>query len=287
MNVALFAQRAVTTATLVLALLLAVAGRGNARYIALAELNPRTRVAEFGLASTGTRIAALEHNTAMADLLFLQALSEFGKHYGSIDAANWMVEYLHTIILLDPGFELAYEWGGTVAMYDGSIDQAGVVVSNEILLDGIERFPTSWRLHFMLAVNYLLEYQAVDEEDRNVHQRLGAEYLLLASQMPEAPDDLVVTALSFMRRIATIGAAHLSSMRRLAWGTGAESNYATAQYQAERSSPPAFSAIVNVDQQVSDLLDAPPATFALGQRDFLLVVHPDPVYLDVVERTGE
>lgn len=264
--------------TLGLLILGTIAFRGHARYIKSTGVDPNPTLQELSLESTTLSLTSLGHKTAMADLAFLQSLSEFGKHFGRIRDPDWMLGYLEAIHLLDEDFALPYRWAGMSAMYDGAIDQPGIVVSTQILEEGVEHFPNDWEMHMMLAVNYLFELEPETSEERARYQELGAQHLLTASLLPGAPEELLVSALSSVRRASALGVAHLPQFRQVAANSDDQSRRAAVRFQSIRSSPAILRAIFDRDCELLEWLESPTPSLSTGDVRVLLMVHPDPIY---------
>lgn len=146
------------------------------------------------------QLMSLGHSEAMADLVWLDALSYFGGNRALARDVTWLDPHINAITELDPHFRLVYEWAGTVIMYGGKIDNRSVMASNRLLEEGIERFPEDWMLCFMLAINYYFEMTPTTEEERTRYRELGIYYFQRASHLPNAPAYLRLAAASVARR---------------------------------------------------------------------------------------
>lgn len=195
-------RRVAIAALLVLATLGAASGRLAAELERGREDLPFEVAAATLPSETALALISLGHREALADLMWLNALSYFAQHRGRVRDAHWLRPHLQAITHLDPRFELVYAWAATVTMYGGRIDRETVLASNEILTLGIEAFPTSWELHFMLAVNLVFELEALDADERVRNRELGARMMARASALPSAPAFIQGTAAALLRRSA-------------------------------------------------------------------------------------
>lgn len=146
--------------------------------------------------ATTLRFVSLGHHEAVADLMWLNALSFFGKYFGVRKDASWLWPHLDAVTTLDPNFALVYEWAGTVVMYGQEITNDTVHASNEVLERGVERFPLRWELWLMLGVNYSNELRPSSPEEAAEWRDRGAEAFSRAASLPGAPWFLRGTALS-------------------------------------------------------------------------------------------
>lgn len=151
------------------------------------------------------RLLALGHNEAMADLLWLNALSFYGRNRITNDDVEWLDPHIDAIVTVDPRFRLVYEWAGAVIMYGGEINNESVMASNRVLERGIERFPYDWSLRMMLGINYVYELIPRTELELELEagwRRYGAEQLAIGAGLPNAPETLRLASASLLRRRA-------------------------------------------------------------------------------------
>lgn len=151
------------------------------------------------------RFASLGHNEAMADLVWLNALSFYGRYFYLDTNVTWLDPHVEAIVELDPKFRLVFEWAGSVIMYSGRIDNESIMAANRFLEIGAERFPLDWNIRFMLGVNYYYELLPTTEEELELVEgwrAYGAEQISVAAGLPNAPDNLRLTAASLLRRRA-------------------------------------------------------------------------------------
>lgn len=149
------------------------------------------------------RMLSLGHNEALADLLWLNALSYYGQYAHLDTEITWLDPHINAITTVDPRFRLVFEWAGSVIMYSTVIDNESVQAANRFLQLGVDRFPNDWNLRFMLGMNYYFELQpspSTTPEELAEWRRFGAEQLAVAAGLPNAPTNLQLTAVSFLRR---------------------------------------------------------------------------------------
>ena len=120
------------------------------------------------------RVAALEYEQVVADLLWIQAIQAMGERKVSEEAGHWIYRALDVITDLDPRFVRVYEAGG--------IALTTLVVlaeeSNRLLEKGVRHNPEVWQLPFYLGFNYYFEFH----DDQK-----AADYIARASRLPGAP----------------------------------------------------------------------------------------------------
>ena len=151
------------------------------------------------------RLLSLGHHEAAADLLWLNALAEFGETYGLARDPRWMDAHIDAVVGVDPRYRIVYEWAGTIVMYGSVINNDSVNASIRHLERGLERFPGDSILLSMLAVNYLFEYQPASGAEKERVQRLGREALIAAAGAPDASSTIRLAAASVARKSGTRG----------------------------------------------------------------------------------
>jgi hypothetical protein len=125
---------------------------------------------------------------AAADLLWIRGLGYFFDEMASRGRMRFLEPLATLIVELDPRFEKAYIWGGTVLIYNGlPITRSWVEASNRVLGRAVRTLQTegywpageaTWRIPFMLGFNHFHELR-----DR----ARGAYYFRMASAFPGAP----------------------------------------------------------------------------------------------------
>lgn len=151
------------------------------------------------------RLMAMGHNEAMADLLWLNALSFYGRYRIINDNVEWLDPHINAIVEVDPKFRLVYEWAGAVIMYGGEINNESVMASNRVIERGVERFPFDWSLRMMLGINYIYELIPRTPAELALEtdwRRYGAEQLAVGAGLPNAPETLRLASASQLRRRA-------------------------------------------------------------------------------------
>jgi hypothetical protein len=185
-------------------------------------LPSRSAVVAPASAAATWRLLSLGHHEAAADLLWLNALSQFSQTYGLARNPRWMDEHIDAIVGVDPRYRIVYEWAGTIVMYGAVINNDSVNASIRHLERGLERFPGDAVLLSMLAVNYLFEYQPVSDADKERSQRLGRQALIAAADAPDASSTVRLAAATVARKSGTRGEAFATARAGLLADDGAE-----------------------------------------------------------------
>lgn len=168
------------------------------------------------------RFLSLGHHEAAADLLWLNALSQFAQTYGLARDPHWMDSHIDAVVGVDPRYRIVYEWAGTVVMYGALINNDSVNASIHHLERGLTRFPGDSVLLSMLAVNYLFEYKPVSDADRVRTQRLGRAALVAAADAPDASSTVRLAAATVARKSGTRGEAFATARSGLLSDDGSE-----------------------------------------------------------------
>ncbi len=196
------AQRTIAAACVVALVLSALYFRQLAKLTRTSE--PETLVVADQSLPPGPvlRLMAMGHNEALADLLWLNALSHFGLHAWRRNDPGWLDASINALESVDPRFQLVYEWAGTVLVYGSGFQQESILRANDVLRRGVRRFPMSWTLWRMLGTNYYFELPPTsnDPEQIAAWRAEGADYLARAAALPNAPESLRTAALSMYTR---------------------------------------------------------------------------------------
>ncbi len=243
----------------------------------LERLREPLQVAEIAASvpdADALRLLALGHREALADLVWLQALSFVGQHFGLRRDPDWLEPHLDAITTLDPRFALVYTWAGTAIMYSGTIDNPAVMASNRILERGIDRFPYAWDLHFMRGVNYLFELRTDDPELQAEWRRKGAESIARASTLPDAPPFLVAASASLFARRAALADLTHAAARGLLWSEDRAQQFSLQAQLRLRAPADTAAATLRQRDLLRPLAQSPRMSVDPGALS--LVLHPDP-----------
>ena len=222
------------------------------------------------------RWAALGHNEAMADLVWLNALSFFGAYRHLDPGVNWLDPHIEAVAALDPRFRIVYEWAGAVIMYGGTIDRESVMASNRFLERGVERFPLDWSIRFMLGANYAFELVGTTPEEHEEFRRIGAEHIAIAASLPNAPPALRLATSSMMRRRA--GWTEQARVARDAYLSTPPANAVSMRVSVENTLPAVDAADLISQRQLLRVLDDDPR-WGLAQIGLLAILFPEPTYM--------
>lgn len=221
------------------------------------------------------RFGALGHHEAMADLVWLNALSFFGEHFGLRKDARWLFPHLEAITGLDPRFSLVYAWAGTATMYGSEISNETVLASCEILERGVEQFPLAWDIRFMLGVNYAFELRTRDPELHAQWRRTGAEHIARAAALPNAPQFLSAAAASLLAGDDNVAEFLNATVRGYLWSAPDATQFALAS-QLRRNFRRTTSVTTIAQAEMIAALSKHP-DWALSPATAMLVLHPDPI----------
>ena len=263
---------------------LATSSRLHATLLRAGEAAPQTEVRAAVPPGWLLQAAALGHQEALADLLWVNALSYFGKHMREANDGDWLDPHLDAITTLDTRFSTVFEWAGTVLMYGGRIDRSAVEASNRVLSRGVRQFPYDWSLWFMLGVNFYFEYPAVTQHEleRLLFRQMGARFFARAGDLPNASPTLRVTAMQMMRQGNTWqrGAETARQALLLAPNRTVALN---ARVALEAQLPPSLTVPMLSERELRLRLNDDPR-FRFRTGDFAYVFHPDPLVALAPER---
>lgn len=279
-------QRLLVTVAIAVAMLPQCAlARLNATLGRAQEAIAISEVASAVPSASVLRMLALGHNEAMADLVWLNALSFFGQHTGLRKDPGWLNPHLDAMSGLDPRFVLAYSWAGTAIMYGGAINNESVSASSAILERGVQRFPYAWDLAFMLGVNYYFEMRPSNEEERIAWRTYGAEMIGRAASLPNAPSFLAPAATSLLTAQGGGRSAYEIALREIAWAESAAQTDALRATIAQSGSGDSL-VVTDARRQLIEALLKKPSLPAVPAA-LVVLLHPDPVLATIPDGAAE
>jgi hypothetical protein len=218
---------------------------------------------------------SLGHQELAATLVFIRALVYFGGELGTKEKRfTWMDNYLDTIVTLDPQFEMAYRWAGSAIMYNGrTITNEAVERANYFLKRGVEHFPHSWQLPWMIGCNYLFEMHTDDPKQKAEWTRMGADWIRQAALVGSAPPWASLLAAQIMRKEGQTEAA----LRYL------EEVYLTTNEERTRQEIRTRIMLLRskadaegLEQRSKSFIDAWQANFPYAHPDLFVIMGPPP-----------
>lgn len=133
-----------------------------------------------------TKLAFLGYDQAAADVLWLRAIEYFGRHFTGDRRYPWLIHFVDQIIRLDPRFRRVYHWAGASVLYGQTFTDNNVRLSNRFYEAALKQFPEDSEAALRLGLNYYVEMHGNSPEDRKRFQKIGADYIELAANMPGA-----------------------------------------------------------------------------------------------------
>jgi hypothetical protein len=137
---------------------------------------------------------SLGHRPALADWFWVRGALYFAGEIEGRNRFEWLSEYLDLVIALDPQFVDIYRWGGTaLILRTKTITLSDVLLANDILEQGADRFPDNWRLPHMAAANCSYYITTPNPKDAHVLAACRKKYLNMAAWRPGAPFYIALT----------------------------------------------------------------------------------------------
>ena len=129
------------------------------------------------------------YDNVAADFIWLKTISYFADQFVGGQDYKYLLKLLYIISDLDPMFEKAYLWGGSILMYNGNwITAERVNNSTEFLKHGwnyIKNSPDEykhnweyWRIPHMIGFNYAIELRDIEK---------GIPYIEEVAKIKDAP----------------------------------------------------------------------------------------------------
>lgn len=163
------------------------------------------------------RVAALGHDAALADLLWIRALIYTGDEYTHLGGLRYVFAYTDALLTLDPDFRAVYHWIASAGTYQPeaiTIDEVQATLA--ILERGVARFPDDGELAWDLGATYAFElpaFLATDEERADARLR-ASPHLMRAARLGAAPPWMMLSNATLLSRIGRAERAveHLEEM---------------------------------------------------------------------------
>ncbi|WP_230467267.1 hypothetical protein [Lujinxingia vulgaris] len=153
-------------------------------------------------------IAALNHRAAAADVVWVNALLYGADRFTMRQSAADATDYADTIIDLDPHFKPVYMWHhATRTQSTTRLTYDDVAAANRILERGLQTFPDEWKFAQAIVTNHIGQRYTRTPEEHLADMEEAYTYARLGSEMEGAPDDMMMLATSFQRRLAKARAA--------------------------------------------------------------------------------
>ena len=164
------------------------------------------------------KVMSLGHREALADLIWMRALIYFGDEFANAGTVRHVFRYGRSLIGLDPDFRRAYKWVGLAGLYTpkGSSTEF-MEQAIEVLKEGADRFrddgDLAWDAGASIAYD-LVPHLGEDDPRREALQLQANEYMMTAARLGAAPDWLVLTNASQLRKLGQADRAlrHLEEM---------------------------------------------------------------------------
>lgn len=164
--------------------------------------------------------AALGHDEAAADLVWMSALVYVGDEYAHRGDVENVYRYADAILYLDPDFRRAYTWAATMGLYRPTaptLDEGRRAV--RFLEQGIERFPNDGELHWELGAAYSFELPSLthDPAEKARFREIGTEFMTSAARLGAGPRWLALSNATRLEALGRLDAAirHLEEMYAL------------------------------------------------------------------------
>lgn len=150
------------------------------------------------------RLASLGHREALADLVWIAALNNFGRELIHRGGARYVFQYADAALALDPDFRRVYLWIGTTSMYRATAPTLQAAErAAKYLVRAAERFPDDGEIMWQAAAHFSYEMPPLTDnpEAAAEYKRRGLPYLEAAALLGGGPPWLGLVAASNMARL--------------------------------------------------------------------------------------
>lgn len=150
-------------------------------------------------------VMSLGYRRALADLIWLRALVYFGDEFINEGEVKHVHNYGESMLALDPDFRRVYRWVGVAGVYTPKGSRPEFIErAVDVLRRGVERFPDDGQLAWDAGatITYeLLPNLPKDDPDRERLKAEGNEHMMAAARLGAAPDWLVITNATVLRKL--------------------------------------------------------------------------------------
>jgi len=133
------------------------------------------------------RFMSLGYDQAAADFVWVRTLEYFARHFRTDRKYPWLEYFVDQVIALDPDFRKAYHWAGTNVLYGRKFIDENVLSSNRFYEKALDRDPDDFEAAYRLGLNFFIELQGKNEDERQAYRETGLAYLERAANTPGAP----------------------------------------------------------------------------------------------------
>lgn len=132
------------------------------------------------------KIAALGYPNFIADLVYMRAFGYFINHLFLDRRYEWLDDYVHAVIALDPKMPTLYRWASQNVKLGQYIGIKEVEKSNYYAELGLDAYPDDWRLYMDIGFNYFYELmpKADNLKDEKAYLDSAREYFSVAASLP-------------------------------------------------------------------------------------------------------
>lgn len=123
---------------------------------------------------TALRFMSFGYSNALAQLLWFQTVSYFGKHYQQDQSYEWLNHYCQLVVSLNPEMEHPYLFCSQMLAWEVHQPQR----ANDFLTLGIQQHPDNWYMRYLRGFN--ASYFLHDQSD-------ALQDFIAASKLPGAP----------------------------------------------------------------------------------------------------
>lgn len=148
------------------------------------------------LPSSETALAlSLGHRPALADVFWVRGVLYFGGEMNNRRKYEWLTQYIDLVTALDPDFVDVYQWGGmALIVRQNQVEFEDVMMANEILERGTERFVDNWELPMSAMANCSFYVTPRSADEAEALQACRARFMRIAAFRPGAPASLALLA---------------------------------------------------------------------------------------------
>ncbi|MCP4806450.1 MAG: hypothetical protein GY913_22020 [Proteobacteria bacterium] len=135
-----------------------------------------------------TRVATLDLHGPAAAVMWVRSVLEFGEKLGrwsDPEWQRWFSRMIETTVTLDPAWRTPFFFGGVMLRVAGNAE-----LSTDVFVRGHESFPDDSYFPFAAGMNAYLLDEDYDE---------AARWLLIAAELPDAPDWYRISAATIKR----------------------------------------------------------------------------------------
>lgn len=149
---------------------------------------------------TGLQLISFGYRNALADMLWFNTISYFGKHFKGDRKFEWFEHMCNLVTDLNPKAKHVYEFGGMMLAWEANQPEESI----KLVSKALQHFPNDWSLYYLRGFNYMffLKDNAKAREDfiSAAKQADAPSFMAILASKQLASSESLKTAITFLEQ---------------------------------------------------------------------------------------